>query len=444
MEPYDPCVQGAWNREFATNEKVTVLAEALPDAPGLVGQDGTFDFVLCQNVLEHIEDDAASMSAMARALKPGGRLHLLVPANPRLYGPLDKAYEHFRRYTKPLVRERVLDAGFELDDLYSFNALGIPGWWVQNRRGTDAELSSNSLKAYEMLLRAWKPVERRWRPPIGLSVIARARKPPVRNAAPQRSGIRPAFAPLASRRRQSTSCPRGGRVPDSERALRRSGGRQQGPCRDLRLDVEAARSQFERAEDVRPHHLVAGHDVAQVTVEEQVGDQRHAFVAHHVPEAEGRMGFEPARAEDDVSLAVEDRLEQPGDVRRVVLEVGIHDCRVGAARVLEGRLHGGALSAVALMGDQLDLAVVRSLAKELEGAVGGAVVDDDDLRLLDRLVDSENPVERRLHRGLLVEYGHQDRKVGGIGRVAYPLGCRPEWRADKWPSNWRPSSTASS
>jgi SAM-dependent methyltransferase len=176
MEPWEPCV-AYLNREFGGNERVTVLDESLPGAPSLAGQDGTVDFILCQNVLEHIGDHQGALDAMAAALKPGGRLHLLVPANPWLYGPLDQSYDHFRRYTKGGVRERLMLAGLEVDDLYSFNALGIPGWWVQNRRGSDAEISSGSLQAYEALLRLWKPIEKRWRPPVGLSVIARARKP---------------------------------------------------------------------------------------------------------------------------------------------------------------------------------------------------------------------------------------------------------------------------
>jgi SAM-dependent methyltransferase len=176
MEPYGPCVS-VLESEFSGDERVTVVAESLPDSPALAAEQGNIDFILCQNVLEHVADDAGALEAMAAALRPGGTLGLLVPANPRLYGPLDSAYEHFRRYTKPVVRELLLKAGLVVDDLYSFNALGIPGWWVQNRRGTSAELSTGSLKAYEALLRAWKPVERRWRPPIGLSVIARARKP---------------------------------------------------------------------------------------------------------------------------------------------------------------------------------------------------------------------------------------------------------------------------
>ncbi|MBN9623601.1 MAG: methyltransferase domain-containing protein [Actinobacteria bacterium] len=176
MEPWEPCVE-ALNRDFGSNERVTVVDEALPGAPSLEDQRGRIDFILCQNVLEHIGDDQGALDAMSAALRPGGRLHLLVPGNPRLYGPLDRSYGHFRRYTKAVVRERLMLAGLEVDDLYSFNALGIPGWWVQNRRGTNAEISSGSLRAYEALLKIWKPVEKRWRPPMGLSVIARAGKP---------------------------------------------------------------------------------------------------------------------------------------------------------------------------------------------------------------------------------------------------------------------------
>jgi SAM-dependent methyltransferase len=176
MEPWAPCVE-VLEREFGGDDRVTVLAEALPGAPSLEGHDDTVDFILCQNVLEHIGDDLGALRSMVAALKPGGRLHLLVPAHPWLYGPLDHSYGHYRRYTRSAVRERLMLAGFEIDELYSFNALGIAGWWVQNRRGTDAEISSGSLRAYETLLKVWKPIERRLRPSIGLSVIARARKP---------------------------------------------------------------------------------------------------------------------------------------------------------------------------------------------------------------------------------------------------------------------------
>src|SRR3954462_4188802 len=49
----------------------------------------------------------------------------------------------------------------------------------------------------------------------------------------------------------------------------------QQPRCDLGLDVEAARRERERLEHVGPDHLVAGHEVAQVHVEQDVGRERH-------------------------------------------------------------------------------------------------------------------------------------------------------------------------
>jgi SAM-dependent methyltransferase len=127
-------------------------------------------------VLEHIEDDAAALAAMARALRPGGRLTVLVPAHPGLYGPLDRAYGHHRRYTRERLRGIVERAGLEVERLYRFNALGVPGWWVRNRTGADG-IGRGPLRVYEALLAAWRPVERRLEPPVGLSLVVHARRP---------------------------------------------------------------------------------------------------------------------------------------------------------------------------------------------------------------------------------------------------------------------------
>src|SRR5262249_15179475 len=63
------------------------------------------DTIVCCNVLEHIEDDASTLSDMAAILSPGGRLVLLVPALSWLYGTLDEHLHHFRRYEKLELEE---------------------------------------------------------------------------------------------------------------------------------------------------------------------------------------------------------------------------------------------------------------------------------------------------------------------------------------------------
>jgi SAM-dependent methyltransferase len=172
----DPRLAELLGRRYADDARVTVVGESLPDSPSLSSSAGEWDFVLCQNVLEHIEDDAGATAAMASALKPGGRLGLLVPAHPRLYGEVDRAYGHHRRYTRERLRGVVEGAGLELLDLYSFNLLGILGWWAKKRSRSE-RLGARSLAVYERLVVLWRPVERALRPPWGLSLIALAKRP---------------------------------------------------------------------------------------------------------------------------------------------------------------------------------------------------------------------------------------------------------------------------
>lgn len=175
IEPEPPCAE-VLARDFAGDSRVTVAPEMLPESPALLERTGRVDFVLCQNVLEHIDEEVPALTAMAAALKPGGHLTLLVPAHPRLFGNLDRLYGHHRRYTRQHLREVVTGAGLQIDQLYSFNMLGVPGWWL-NRFRRSPQISRNALRAYELLLRGWQPIERRWRPPWGLSLIAQAHKP---------------------------------------------------------------------------------------------------------------------------------------------------------------------------------------------------------------------------------------------------------------------------
>jgi SAM-dependent methyltransferase len=173
LEPEPACV-AELERRFAGDPRVEIRAEELPAAPSIASR--TFDVALSQNVLEHIEDDGAALAAMAGTLRPGGRLTVLVPAHPRLYGRLDRAYGHHRRYTPERLRAIVEAAGLRVERLYRFNALGVPGWWVRNRTGATG-IGRAPLRLYEALLAAWRPVERRVEPPFGLSLIVHARRP---------------------------------------------------------------------------------------------------------------------------------------------------------------------------------------------------------------------------------------------------------------------------
>lgn len=163
-------------RRFAADPRVTLLREELPGAPGLAEEAGRHDLVLCQNVLEHIEDETGAVRAMAETLKPGGRMTLLVPAHPILFGSLDRAYGHHRRYTRDHVRSLLAGAALEVEDVFSFNLLGVPGWWLSSLRGAQG-IGAASLGAYDRALAVWRPLERASKPRVGLSLVAHARRP---------------------------------------------------------------------------------------------------------------------------------------------------------------------------------------------------------------------------------------------------------------------------
>jgi SAM-dependent methyltransferase len=73
---------------------------------------GQFDLVCAFEVLEHIEDDAAALTAWRQRLRPGGWLLLSVPAHQRRYGPWDELVGHFRRYDPPALTALLGSCGF--------------------------------------------------------------------------------------------------------------------------------------------------------------------------------------------------------------------------------------------------------------------------------------------------------------------------------------------
>jgi SAM-dependent methyltransferase len=83
------------------------------------------DLVLMLDVLEHIADDVAALCAARRALRPGGRLVLTVPALPVLWSRHDEVNEHHRRYTRRGLRRSLVASGFEVEELRYFFAWAV-------------------------------------------------------------------------------------------------------------------------------------------------------------------------------------------------------------------------------------------------------------------------------------------------------------------------------
>ncbi|MEA3017728.1 MAG: hypothetical protein QOI38_2450 [Sphingomonadales bacterium] len=96
----------------------------LPELQG-VARDA-YDLVALLDVLEHVEDDRASLVSIAERLRPGGKLLLTVPAHPWMWSAHDEVNHHKRRYTRKGFRQVVEAAGLKVDLLSYFNSLLFP------------------------------------------------------------------------------------------------------------------------------------------------------------------------------------------------------------------------------------------------------------------------------------------------------------------------------
>lgn len=130
--------------------------------------------ILSINVLEHIEDDAAELAAYCRLLRPArGTLCLFVPARPEIYASIDKDFGHFRRYTRPELRNRLEKAGFTLLRIRYYNLVGYFLWWLNFRCLKKRSFDATAVRLFD---RAIFPVihgfeSRICPPPIGQSLM---------------------------------------------------------------------------------------------------------------------------------------------------------------------------------------------------------------------------------------------------------------------------------
>jgi SAM-dependent methyltransferase len=155
---------------FRGRPNISVARLYLPDDDRAVAGQ-RFDTIICLNVLEHVDDDISALQAIRRLLAPSGRLVLLVPALPALYGTIDRALGHHRRYKRAGLADLLNATGFKLAHIEYFNIAGIPGWWLAGRILRRNQIPSGSLKLYDRLVPLFR-LERflPWR--VGQSLIA--------------------------------------------------------------------------------------------------------------------------------------------------------------------------------------------------------------------------------------------------------------------------------
>ncbi len=133
------------------------------------------DTIVCLNVLEHIEDDRGTLADFGRVLPSGGRMALVVPAMPSLYGSLDVHLRHYRRYDREPLRALVEASGLVVEKIRYLNRPGVFGWWLNSRVLKRKVLPKGQLRAFKWLLPILKREESK-ETSFGMSLLVIARK----------------------------------------------------------------------------------------------------------------------------------------------------------------------------------------------------------------------------------------------------------------------------
>jgi len=89
---------------------------------------------------------------------------------------MDEHLDHFRRYSKKELVEKLEKAGFEIENTFYYNMWGVPGWFINGRILKRRVLPSFQLRLFTLLHPLLK-LEQYIKTPFGLSVVAIARKP---------------------------------------------------------------------------------------------------------------------------------------------------------------------------------------------------------------------------------------------------------------------------
>ncbi len=175
LEP-DPELVDLLAERFARAPRLEVLPGTIETYLAERGP-GTLDAIVSSNVLEHIVNDVECLERIREALKPAGVLGVYVPARQELFGSLDAAVGHVRRYARSELSQKLARAGFRVEWVRYRNIAGVVPWLVAGKLLRRRAVGARNIGLFDRLIfPASQLVEARIELPYGLNLAARARR----------------------------------------------------------------------------------------------------------------------------------------------------------------------------------------------------------------------------------------------------------------------------
>jgi glycosyltransferase involved in cell wall biosynthesis len=174
----DPLYLHALRNRFLRTPNVRVRKMDPECPPDFEEFRDSFDTALCVNLLEYVTDPALTISILSSTLRPAGVLIVLVPQGQNLYGSMDRAMGHKRRFQRQEMIRLLQEAGMKVESIRSFNKISAPSWWLYSRVLHAGHINKLALKVFDKTVWLWRHIDPAlpWR---GLSLILVARKNPV-------------------------------------------------------------------------------------------------------------------------------------------------------------------------------------------------------------------------------------------------------------------------
>lgn len=155
---------------FAGRPNFSAHVYDITDPAVLALAEEKLDTIVCVHVLEHVYDDQAALRHLRGLLPKGGTLILLVPVVKWVWGRLDEATGHQRRYDWRELAPMLAEAGFTVQDHWYVNFLAVFGWYFTGHILKREIIPTEQYGLYNWLTPILARLETWIRPPIGLSV----------------------------------------------------------------------------------------------------------------------------------------------------------------------------------------------------------------------------------------------------------------------------------
>lgn len=134
-----------------------------------------FDSIILFDVIEHIKDERKAFSNLRMLLRKNGVLIISVPAFQFLFSKHDLRIGHYRRYTIDELKNKLESSCFRLELIYYWNFPGFFAWlFFCKFLGKDPTKTSGFW--VNLFYTFWFKIEERIHFPVGLTIIAKARK----------------------------------------------------------------------------------------------------------------------------------------------------------------------------------------------------------------------------------------------------------------------------